>query len=395
MDDIQAAINLINEQGSIFQKHSERLDAIERQAAEIAKKANRPGAPGNDLSMVINDRAEDGFVTLTAADLKSRKAIGARLGIEDEDNPLRVGEFLRAAAGMKTERKGLAEGSDTAGGYAVPRALLPGILSALAPASSMISAGANIVNLDDQAGSFTVAGISSIPTAGWRGERGDIPESDPAFRAINIQPKSLAFYFKVSRELLADSPGLDVALNTVIGQAFAKAIDKAGLLGIGAANEPLGLANTPGINTVNLGIDGTALANYRAFVSAMTAIESGDAPSPTAAIMAPRTYGDLAGLMDTLNQPLRRPEALAAWQLLKSAQVPTDDVVGNSSDCSRLFVGDFRNFSFYMRETMSVQLLKELFAKTGEIGFAAHCRIDAAALYPQAFCVVNGVRPSA
>ncbi|HTM78929.1 MAG TPA: phage major capsid protein, partial [Devosia sp.] len=222
-----------------------------------------------------------------------------------------------------------------------------------------------------------------------------IVESDPAFRAIVITPKSLAFYFKVSRELLADAPGLDEALNTVIAQAFAKAIDKAGLLGSGAGNEPRGLANTPGINVVSQGANGAALANYRAFVSAMTAIESLDAPSPTAAIMAPRTYGDIAGLTDSTGQPLRRPEALAGWKFAKSSQVPIDDTVGTSDDCSRLFVGDFTNFSFYMRESMTVMVLKELFAKTGEVGFAAHCRIDAAALYPQAFCMVNGTRPIA
>lgn len=391
---------LIEDQGRTFEefktRNDARLDAFEQSATEIAKKANRPGAPGTPGDFEpASDVDMEGIVTLRSHDLKSRHSIAQALRIKSEENPVRIGEFMRAAAGMKTERKGLTEGTDPSGGYTVPDVLMPGIMAALAPASSMLSAGANIVKLDQKAQSFKIAGISTIPTAGWRGERDQVPESDPAFRAITIVPKSLAFYFKCSRELLQDSPGLDTALNTVIGQAFAKAIDLAGLLGSGAGNEPRGLANTTGINTVDLGANGTALASFSPFVQAMTAIASDDAPKPTAAIMAPRTFGDVANLVDTTGQPLRRPEALSSWNFQTSSQVPIDTTVGTSADCSRLFVGDFTNFSFYMRENLSVQLLKELFAATGEVAFFCHMRLDTAAFYAQSFCVVNGVRPSA
>jgi HK97 family phage major capsid protein len=399
MADMTDLMALVEKQGKDWtefqQKNDDRLKAIEQENLELGKKMNRPGI-GNEPRMDGADLPEpEGYVTLSAADLKSRDTIAAKLKIEqDADNPVRIGDFVRAAAGMQTERKGLIEGTDPSGGYTVPRVLMPGIMAALAPASSLLSAGANVVALDQPADQFTVAGISTIPTAQWRGERGNVAESDPAFRAIVLYPKSLAFFFKVSRELLMDAPGLDAALNNVIGQAFAKAIDKAGLFGQGASNEPLGLVNTANINTVDLGTNGTALASYTPLVSAMTAIESKDAPSPNAAIMAPRTYGDFAGLTDTTGQPLRRPEALASWKFQRTSQVPIDDTVGTNDDCSRVVVGDFSNFSFYMREAMSVQLLREKYADTGEIGFVAHARVDQAAFYPQAFCVVKGVRPA-
>jgi HK97 family phage major capsid protein len=396
MNDINEVIALCNEQAEQFKSYRQRLESMEKRERDAAKKLNRPGAPGD--AMNLEDTPEpEGFITLGAAHLRSREAIAARLGIKQEcgEESVRIGEFMRAAAGMKTERKGLIEGTDTSGGYTVPDVLLPGILAALAPASSMLQAGANIVKLNEPAASFRVPGISSIPTPEWRAERGNIAESDPAFRAISIMPKSLAFYFKVSRELLQDSPGLDAALNTVIGQAFAKAIDRAGLLGSGAGNEPIGLANTPGVNVISLGTNGAALTSFSPFVKAMTAIKSADAPTPTAAIMAPRTSGDIAELVDTTGQPLRKPDSITALKFLDSSQVPVDDTVGTSDDCSRLFIGDFTNFSFYMREGLSVQLLKELFATTGEVAFICHARVDVAALYAKAFTLVNGVRPAA
>ncbi|ABX34607.1 hypothetical protein Daci_1967 [Delftia acidovorans SPH-1] len=41
---------------------------------------------------------------------------------------------------------------------------------------------------------------------------------------------------------------------------------------------------------------------------------------------------------------------------------------------------------------MSIQLLDEVFASTGEIGFACHVCADVVIPYPQTFAVVKGVR---
>jgi hypothetical protein len=46
-----------------------------------------------------------------------------------------------------------------------------------------------------------------------------------------------------------------------------------------------------------------------------------------------------------------------------------------------------------MRENVSVQVLQELYAGTGEIGFACHMRADVVLTYPAALAVVTGVRP--
>jgi len=43
-----------------------------------------------------------------------------------------------------------------------------------------------------------------------------------------------------------------------------------------------------------------------------------------------------------------------------------------------------------MREGTSVQLLNELYAETGEVGFICHTRLDVAAVYASAFAVLQG-----
>lgn len=311
------------------------------------------------------------------------------------DEEIRLDEFLRGVAGMRTTKavqNALSIGTDAGGGYTVPSIVLPQILEALVPASTLLNTGAGMVMLNDGAKTYTLAGINAVPTAAWRAENANVGESEPTFRAIVATPRSLAFYFKVSRELLADSPNMESALRTAIAQAFAKELDRAGLRGSGTAPEPRGILNTSGVQSVTNGTNGAVLASYANFVSAISAIRAADAPMPTAAIMAPRSRAKLIGLTDTTNQPLRRPPELEAWPMVDTSAIPTNLTVGTSTDCSEIYVGDFRHVNFFIRELLSIQMLTEAFATAGQIGFVCHARVDVGVLYPAAFAVVTGVR---
>jgi hypothetical protein len=51
--------------------------------------------------------------------------------------------------------------------------------------------------------------------------------------------------------------------------------------------------------------------------------------------------------------------------LIATSQIPNDLTVGASTDCSEIYLGDFSSVIYFMREGVSVQLLKELYAGTG------------------------------
>lgn len=386
--------------------NEERLSALQRRMDDDEKRRNRPGALNHmkGAEVVEGDAANDapGYTVLTKSTLGNRSAIAQRMGLHTDANSygeapegVKMGEFLRAVSGgvAPDHVKSLVVGTDSLGGYAVPDVLLPGILAALAPSSSLLSAGANLVMVDKTAGkSFSIAGINTIPTAAWRAENGAVAESAPAFRAVEVTPRSLSFMFKISRELMQDAPGVEMALNVAIGQAFAAEMDRAGLRGSGTAPEIRGLLNTVGVHVVDSGTDGAVLANYAKFIGAAREIKEANAPAPTAVIMSPREDESVALFADTTGQPLRRPDALANWQFLTSSQIPTNLTVGASTDCSEIYVGDFTQFAFYLREGVSVQVASELYAGTGQVAFICHARVDVAALYPQAFAVIKGVR---
>lgn len=306
-----------------------------------------------------------------------------------------IADYLRGIANLRTTAavtNALSSGTDTQGGFAVPGVLMPGILGAMVPVSALLTAGAGIVPLAEGGKAFTSAAINAIPTAAWRAEAGVLATSDPTFRAIVATPRSLSFMFKVSRELLADAVGLTVALNQAIAQAFAKELDRAGLRGSGTAPEPRGLLNTAGIQAVTNGAAGAALASYANLFSAYQAILQADGPAPTAAVMSPRSLVKLGGLLDTTGQPVNIPGMLQPVKLIGTSQIPNNLTVGASTDCSEIYIGDFSQMYFAMREAVSIQLLQEAFASTGEIGFACHVRADVVVNYPAAFAVVTGVR---
>lgn len=333
----------------------------------------------------------------TAADFRNHYSSVGEPQARGEE-PVQLVDFLRGVAGMRTNtavQNALSIGTDTTGGYAVPSLVMPGILEAMVPASALLSAGVGIIPLDQGAKTLTVVAVDSIPTAGWRLESGTVPESDPTFRAVVAAPKSLSFFFKVSRELLADAPNMGAALTQAIAQAFAKELDRAGLIGTGTAPEPRGLLNTPNVLSVTNGANGASLATtrYANLFSAVQSLLQADAPMPTAFIMSPRTKVGFASLADTTNQPLVVPSMLADIPMIATSQISNALTVGTSTDATQVFMGDFTRMAFLMRETVHVQLADQMFAGTGQIGFYCHVRADAVVQYPKAFAVVTGVRP--
>jgi HK97 family phage major capsid protein len=316
-------------------------------------------------------------------------------GRQGEDGEMGIADFFRGVAGMKTSpsvTNALSVGTDASGGFTVPGVLMPGILGAMVPVSSLLTAGVGFVMLEEGAKTYTTAGINAIPAAAWRLEAGTLATSDATFRAVVATPKSLAFQFKISRELLADASGIEAALYQAIAQAFAKELDRAGLRGSGTNPEPRGLLNTVGVQSVTNGANGLTLGNYANLFSGVQAILQADGPMPTSVIMAPRSLVKLGGLVTTTNEYLDPPTMLASIKQIATSQIPIALTVGTSTDCSEMYLGDFTNMLFAMRESVSIQMLREAYASTGEIGFACHARVDVLVNYASAFAVITGVR---
>lgn len=401
MASVATSLDLIAESLEDFQRRmNSRIDGIER-------RMQRPGAGATDPSESAEQRSdfrmpegtEDIRVLRSTDDFERHYSLRMeKRGKSPNSSRMTLGDFMRGVARMQTSdevRASLQVGTDASGGYAVPDVLLPGILQAMVPGSALMQAGAGILDLSDalQGGkTFTSAAIETLPTPGWRQELGAVAESEPTFRAIVAQPRSLALVVRASRELMADAANMTTALNVAIGQAMALEMDRVGLRGTGTAPQPRGILNTTDVNAVNQGTNGATIANYDPILSGMLSIRKANCRTPTAAITSPDALFKYAGLKDTTNQPLQMPELVRRLNWFDTTQVPVNLTVGTSTDCTEIYLGDFSAFYYILREAMSIRLLDQAFYSTGEIGFLVHLRMDVMIPYPKAFTVVKGSR---
>lgn len=88
---------------------------------------------------------------------------------------------------------------------------------------------------------------------------------------------------------------------------------------------------------------------------------------------------------------MRRATALEGCRLAITSQLPTNIGLGTADDTAEMFIGDFSLPTLFMRECISAQLLNELYAETGEVGFICHTPLDVAAMCAKAFTVLQSV----
>ena len=307
---------------------------------------------------------------------------------EDNHRGLSIGNFLKATiAGPSTdaERRALAEGTDSAGGYTVPTSLSAQLIDALRAASVVVQAGARTVPLDTN--SVAVAKLLTDPVPAWRAENGAVNESDPTFGQVLFEPKSLAVMTKISLELMQDSVNIATELPRILAAALALELDRVALLGSGSAPEPRGIANVSGIGTTALG---GAFANYAPVLTARTGILTRNGGMPGAVIMNPRDEGALSGWTDSTGQPLNQPRALDGMKFLTTTSIPTNG--GTGTDESTMFVGDFTKLLIGMRQDIRIEILRERYMDSMQYALVAHLRADVAVEHAAAFHTITGVQ---
>lgn len=305
------------------------------------------------------------------------------------------GEFVRGMVGQSASmdvRNALTEGTDAGGGVTVPKHVMTQLIDRMRSKLVTSKAGALSVPLETE--KTSIARLASDPTASWRLENDAVAISDPSFEKVEFQARSLACIVKVSAELLADSVNLEDALLNAFAGSMAGELDRVALFGSGTAPEPLGLVNNPNVGQVSMGTDGAPITDYLPMLDALHDLKVANADDPTAMVMAPRTWRQVAGLADTTGQPLNPPPAVSQVPMLTSTAVPLDDTQGTSTDASPMIVGDFSQLLIGIRTQLRIRVLQESFASNNQIGFLADLRADVAVAQPGAFSVIEGITPT-
>lgn len=364
----------------------DQIDAAKDAAAALGD----PRAPRGADAAIRADGAHvnDPDAASFALTPEQRMTTWATARAADPYADLGLGRYLRSmAVGAKTdmERRALAEGTDSAGGYTVPTTLGARLIDALRAKAVCVQAGAQVVPLTSDA--HSIAAVNADPTPGWRNENASVAESDPTFRTVPFTPRSLAVMTKVSAELLEDSLNLETALPQVLAAALATELDRVCLLGSGTAPEPRGIANIAGIGTT---AHDDTLGAWAPLMTARTGILSANAGPVSAIILHPRDEGTLQGLADATGQPLAAPRVLESIPMLTTTAIPTNGGTGTNE--STIFLGNFASLMIGLRSDVRILVSREYAMDKLQYTFLAYLRADVAAAYPAAFHTLTGVQ---
>lgn len=311
------------------------------------------------------------------------------------------GQLVRAMAtgdwrGISRDvRAALGTTPDSAGGFTVPDELAAFVLDLARANAVALQAGVRTIPMESK--TLAVPTLEGDPTGGWKPENEAIAEdTTTAFGAKVLDAKTWMVLVRMSLELLEDSSLAGQAIENAIAAAAGLALDKAILLGSGQGEEPLGVANTPGVLEVSLGENGGVLASYAPFSEAVQKIAENNGQA-VAAILHPRDMGAIDRLTDTTGQPLAAP---ASWQNLKkfvTSTLPTNLAVGTATNASLALVGDFSNVFLGLRLPVTIQASEQAgdaWAR-GQVLIRARFRADVAVGRPNHVAKVTGIVPEA
>lgn len=289
------------------------------------------------------------------------------------------------------ERRALAEGTTTTGGFITPEVLSVNMIDKVRNSGRVFAAGATTVPLDSDQQS--IPRLSADPTGAWRTENSAFSESQHAFERVTFTPQSYGFIVRTSEELYQDMiPAAGKIIENAITQTAALELDRVALRGTGTAPEPRGVRNQAGVTIQSLGANGATPTRYTDVMTAVGTLLTANR-EPSGWMMAPRTSQFYAGLADTTNQPLNPPQPIADLDRFVTAQIPTNLTQGTSTDTSEIYVGFWPDLLVGIRLGIQLRLLTERYADTGQYAWRVFLRADVQLAHPESFVVITGARP--
>jgi HK97 family phage major capsid protein len=207
----------------------------------------------------------------------------------------------------------------------------------------------------------------------------------------------LATGSKISCEIFEDAALVDQLVTNSIVQALALELDRVCLYGTGTAPQPKGVKNQTGVTITPLPTNGKSLTDFSDFSAGIATLMGANFTGPFGAIYSARTAGRMDALKDTLNQPMRQPDNVAAMRKYASNQIGNAFTVGTGTTCSDCFLAQWNQLLIGMRTDMVLEISRQAADASGsafanmQIWWRAYIRADVQLAHPQAFNVLTGI----
>lgn len=370
----------------------------------------------------VDKRVSNFETRLTAVEdvLKSRAGTGADLpGVEDENEKFSFARAIHAIAFQdwsragfeksvfeETRKRALAAGQDTKGGFLVPNQLMGEMIELLR--ANVVVQAMGATNLNNLQGSpVEISKQTGGIVGSWVGENEEISEEEQTFGMVKLTPKQASAMVKVSnRSLNLSNPALEQIVRNDIAEQLARLIDLAALRGIGSENQPLGIVNTPGINSVVIDATNGGEISYDFLVDMETEVDEDNAlRGRLGYVFHPRIKAKIQKLKDADNRPLfqwdpsiaQPSRTLIGYPWMTTTQLPKNLSKGSNNDLSEIIFADWSQLLWGTWGGLMLDASREAgdsFAKN-QTWVRGIMEVDVALRHEESFCLINDAKTGA
>ena len=250
--------------------------------------------------------------------------------------------------------------------------------------SRVIQAGATV--LRDLNGTISIPRRDAEMVGGWVGESDDTPEKTPSYDAVTLSDKTYGMHVKISRQMrLQSSMDVEMLVRRDMATGMALGIDRGALSGSGASDEPTGVINQTGVNTVTLG--GAHAPTYGNVIDMETSITEDNAlvdGGSLAWILHPTLVGVCK------KTPIESGDATRIIGkdesgLIGYARYPSTNAIAES--VKRMILGNWGDLLIGMWGGLDVIIDPYSSAADGTLRLVIFQDCDVALRHPESFCI--------
>lgn len=401
MGELYAEMNKMVE--AMASAEGEELASMEKQIEE--KKAKYDAlAKRRDLMADLNARAAKGSHNVVVVEREAPARVETRSYAPQigEQYEMRFADYLKNGHRRDFDTRAIAAGSGD--GQYLPSAGFYAQLQKSVEQETSIYNLCRKIDVGNFTTNFTLEAdflSTELDTEGWAGEAGSVDEYTPTFANKTFTGNSLRRVVKVSRELVQDAParGADFSVESMVaqrmGRLFGQSIEYQLWHGNGT-NKPEGLKNATLGTATTLTTDGTLTSDE--LIDWVYSLPMKYLKSPSCAIVTSQSFltavrkltEKVVGSGGHFSTPYLWEPSFQAGTPDRLLGIPVyvtpwAPALGNVNDQIHAVIGDFQHMVLAQRTGMSVQVLNELYAGNGQIGYLGEMRLDAKVVRSDAF----------
>lgn len=265
----------------------------------------------------------------------------------------------------------------------------------LRPVSIGLASGITVIPTSRQ--SITWPRVLSDVDPTWVAESTLIPAGDPTFGELSADPKKLAHRVEMSNEVVDDSePSVVDVLNNHLALMLALKLDR-GIFEGNPATDPIsirGLKYVSGTQSIDLGANGAALANYDPFIRAVGMLRDANVPGPYAIAMSGRTLTGLELLKEATGSNLQLAAPASMPPVYTTSQLSIAEAKGTATNSSSAYVYAPAQIVLVRRMDAEIEMDRSRLFDFDMSEMRAKTRADLIVPNPVAVVRITGILPA-